>query len=184
LFVRVAVVLTLPLWLPAKLEASYGSEIWFTTGSEFLSLFPGLLGIFLRRGYYRMTLQAFSDDCGIGFGTLFAHRQVRVGRGVYIGEYCTIGMARLEEYATIGSKVDILSGNHQHFIDELDRPIQEQGGEFVPVRIGRNSWVGNSAVITADVAGDCVIGAGSVVTRAIPERSIAVGNPARVVRSR
>jgi acetyltransferase-like isoleucine patch superfamily enzyme len=93
-------------------------------------------------------------------------------------------MARIEEHVTIGSNVDILSGTRQHSFEDLDRPIQEQAGIFEPVRIGRNSWIGNSTVIMADVASDCVVGAGSVVARPIPERSIAVGNPARVVRSR
>jgi acetyltransferase-like isoleucine patch superfamily enzyme len=131
-----------------------------------------------------MTLEAFAIDCGIGFGTLVAHRQLRVERGVYIGERCTLGMASIEEHATIGSNVDILSGSRQHFALDLNRPIQEQGGIFEPVRIGRNTWVGNSAVIMADVASDCLIGAGSVVVQPIPERSVAVGNPARVTRVR
>jgi virginiamycin A acetyltransferase len=180
--VRAAVVLTAPLWMLAKLEQP--NETWFTTGSELLSLIPGPLGVLLRRGYYVMTLQAFSEDCGIGFGTLIAHRQVHVERGVYIGERCSIGMARIQEHATIGSNVDILSGARQHSFADLDRPIQEQGGIFEPVTIGRNSWIGNSAVIMADVARDCLIGAGSVVVQPIPERSIAVGNPARVIRTR
>jgi acetyltransferase-like isoleucine patch superfamily enzyme len=182
--VLLAILITAPLWLLAKVEERSGSEVWFWTGSELLSLVPGPFGLFLRRAYYRMTLESFCDDCAIGFGTLVAHRQVRVGAGVYIGDRCSIGMATIEDHATIGSNVDILSGNRQHFIDDLDRPIQEQGGTYEPVRIGRNTWIGNSAVIMADVAPDCVVGAGSVVVRPIPERSIAVGNPARVIRTR
>jgi acetyltransferase-like isoleucine patch superfamily enzyme len=184
LFVRFSVVLTAPLWLLARIEARSGSETWFNCGSELLSIIPGPFGLYLRRGYYRMTLDEFSQDCGIGFGTLIAHRQVRVGKGVYIGERCSLGMVEIEDHATIGSNVDIMSGTHQHRFDDLHRPIQRQGGECQTVRIGRNSWIGNSSVIMADVAADCVIGAGSVVVRPIPGRSVAVGNPARVVRTR
>ncbi|HLN31099.1 MAG TPA: hypothetical protein VK395_25385, partial [Gemmataceae bacterium] len=55
---------------------------------------------------------------------------------------------------------------------------------FEQVVIGTNCWIGNSTVIMADIGANCVIGAGSVVVRSLPARSIAVGNPARVVRSR
>src|SRR5258708_3775627 len=109
--VGLSVILTAPLWILARLEKQCKAETLFATGSELLSLVPGPFGLFLRRGYYRMTLESFSDDCGVGFGTLFAHRQVRVGIGVYIGTRCSIGMATIEEHATIGSNVDILSGS-------------------------------------------------------------------------
>ncbi|HEX7757448.1 MAG TPA: DapH/DapD/GlmU-related protein, partial [Niabella sp.] len=53
-----------------------------------------------------------------------------------------------------------------------------------PVTIGNNVWVGGNATILPGVTiGDnCVIGAGSVVTKDIPANSLAVGNPARVIR--
>jgi virginiamycin A acetyltransferase len=182
--VWVCVVITSPLWILARLEERFATEFWFSTGSELLSLVPGPFGIFLRRGFYRMTLESFSDDCGICFGSVFTHREVYVEMGVFIGGRSMIGMARIEEHATIGSNVDILSGSRQHTFESLDRPIQDQRGTFKPVRIGRNAWIGNSAVIMADVASNCVIGAGSVVVHAIPECSVAVGNPARVIRTR
>jgi acetyltransferase-like isoleucine patch superfamily enzyme len=181
--VRFASVLTAPLWLPDRLEAIGGGETWFTTCSELLSLVAGPPGILLRRGFYLMTLQAFADNVSIGFGTTLAHRQVRIGQGVYIGNRCTLGMVTIEEHATIGSNVDILSGRRQHHFRDPDRPIQEQGGTLTRVRIGRNSWIGNSAVIMADIGVDCVIGAGAVVVNPIPGRSVAAGNPARIIRS-
>ena len=54
-----------------------------------------------------------------------------------------------------------------------------------PVRIGNDCWIGANVVICPGVTvGDrCVIGAGSVVTRDIPDDSIAVGVPARVLRN-
>ena len=50
----------------------------------------------------------------------------------------------------------------QWLIARLDVPIQSQHVQYTRVRIGRNSWVGNSAVVMADVGADCVVGAGSV----------------------
>jgi acetyltransferase-like isoleucine patch superfamily enzyme len=181
----VCVVVTLPLWLPARLETFLtGGERLFGFGSELLSLIPGYLGIFLRRGFYYMTLQSCALDCWIGFGTTLAHPQVRIGRGVFINNRCTLGMALIEDQVAIGSNVDILSGRRQHHFDRPDTPILDQGGNFQPVRIGGDSWIGNSAVIMADIGPHCIIGAGSVVVQPIPAGAVAVGNPATIKKRR
>ena len=54
-----------------------------------------------------------------------------------------------------------------------------------PIKIGKNCWLGGSVVVLPGVTiGDgCVIGAGAVVTKDIPENSLAVGNPAKVIRT-
>ena len=53
-----------------------------------------------------------------------------------------------------------------------------------PVTIGEDCWIGGGAIICPGVTigNRCVIGAGSVVTKDIPDDSVAVGNPARVIR--
>jgi acetyltransferase-like isoleucine patch superfamily enzyme len=174
-----------PLWLPALVERRLRlGEAVFTGCSELLSLIPGKPGIFLRRSFYRMTLDCCATDCHIGFGTTISHPDTEIHPGVMIGSRCSVGMAVLERNATVGSNVDILSGRHQHGTGRLDAPIQDQGGRFSRVTIGRNSWVGNSAVVMADIGAGCVIGAGSVVVRAIAARSVAAGNPAVVKRTR
>src|SRR5262249_32998985 len=132
---------------------------------------------------YRMCLIEFASDSSLGFGTTLAHPQVCIGKGVYIGNRCTIGMAMIDDHATIGSNVDILSGRHQHSFGAAATPVQFQGGWLEPVRIGRNSWIGNSAVVMADVGDNSGIGAGSAVVQAIPPWSVAVGNPAVVKRA-
>jgi acetyltransferase-like isoleucine patch superfamily enzyme len=134
-----------------------------------------------------MSLEAFGgggESVSIGFGTTVSHREVRIGRRVYIGHRCTIGRAVIGDDAVLGSNVDVLSGGRQHRFDDLDRPIQEQGGSFRQVRIGANSWIGNGAVVMNDVGDRCIIGAGSVVVHPIPDRTVAVGNPAVVKKSR
>jgi len=68
----------------------------------------------------------------------------------------------------------------------LDRATRVAGLEFAkPIRIGSGVWIGGGAIVLPGVTiGDgCVIGAGSVVTRDLPPFSLAVGNPARVVRT-
>jgi acetyltransferase-like isoleucine patch superfamily enzyme len=77
-----------------------------------------------------------------------------------------------------------MNGAAQHGIERLDIPIREQPGTWPRIIIGRDSWIGDRAVVAADVGKHCVIGAGSVVTRPIPDYAIAVGVPAKVVRYR
>jgi acetyltransferase-like isoleucine patch superfamily enzyme len=58
------------------------------------------------------------------------------------------------------------------------------GTQFKKVRIGRGAYIGVNAIILpgATVGEGCIIGAGSVVTKDVPPYSVAVGNPARVIR--
>jgi acetyltransferase-like isoleucine patch superfamily enzyme len=180
----VAVLLTAPLWIGARLEKWLSQRDGFFAGcSELLSLFPGKPGLFLRRGFYWMCLDALATDCHIGFGTTLAHPQVSIGSGVYIGNRCTLGQVTIGPDVTIGSNVDILSGRHQHGFSRPGVPIQAQVRTFQPVTIGRNCWIGNSSVIAADIDMESVIAAGSVVIHTIPARSVAAGNPAVVKKT-
>ena len=109
------VALLAPLWLPACVERRLRlGEGWFCSPRELLSLVPGKPGIFVRRSFYRMTLDRCATDCHIGFGTTLAHPQVEIGPGVMIGNRCTVGKVTIGRDATIGSNVDILSGRRQH----------------------------------------------------------------------
>src|SRR4051794_39779640 len=174
-----------PLWLPAWAARHLRlGDGWFAGCAELLSLVPGKPGIFMRRSFYRMTLDRCATDVHVGFGTVLAHPEAELHAGVYVGLRCTLGKVVLEQDVTVGSNVDILSGRRQHEFADIGRPIQDQGGRFSVVRVGRNTWVGNSAVVMTDVGPDCVIGAGSVVVKPIAAPSVAVGNPAAVVRIR
>jgi acetyltransferase-like isoleucine patch superfamily enzyme len=171
----------MPLWLFASLDRS---GQFFAACSELLSLVPGRLGVFARRSFYRMTLDQCSIDVHIGFGTTLAHPQVRIGVGVYVGNRCTLGMCVLEDDVTIGSNVDLLSGRRQHHFDANDTPIQQQGGTYTPIQVGQNTWIGNSAVVMANIGANAVVGAGSVVVTAVPANAVVAGNPAQVKRMR
>lgn len=88
---------------------------------------------------------------------------------VYVGD-CTM----------FGPNVIIATGGHP-ILPEL----REKGYQYnMPVRIGRNCWIGAGAIILPGITiGDnTVVGAGSVVTKDMPAGVVAVGNPCRVLR--
>src|SRR5262249_61481018 len=90
----------------------------------------------------------------------------------------------LERNVLIASGFHIPSGPSTHRIDDLSRPIREQGRGERLVRIGAGAWIGEAAVVMADVGADAVVGAGAVVTHPVPPRAIVAGVPARVIRLR
>ncbi|MBK5940375.1 acyltransferase [Halochromatium roseum] len=179
-----AVVSVSPLLLLYWIIGARLRQDMFAAFSQFLSLFPGKLGSYIRIGFYRFTMTACDPDCFIGFGTIFSHADTNIGSGTYIGPQSNIGMCEIGCNTLIASGVHIVSGREQHHFSDLQIPIQQQGGVFIKVSIGEDSWIGNGAIVMADVGRKCIIGAGSVVTKAIPDYSIAVGNPASVIRSR
>jgi acetyltransferase-like isoleucine patch superfamily enzyme len=161
-----------------------GTDKAFSGWSQAFALVPGLSGVYLRRAFYRVVLSRCEYGCCISFGTVISHSTAEIGRNVYVGVYGCLGDVTLDEDVLLGSHVSVINGKAQHGIDRIDLPIREQPGVWPRVTIGRDSWIGDRAVVLADVGRHCVIGAGSVVTRPIPDYAIAVGNPARVIRFR
>lgn len=180
-----ALLLVLPAILFYRLgDCILGRGNAFPGWSQLLSLLPGVSGAYLRRAFFRMVLPRCDRDCFIAFGTVFSHATARLGRKVYVGAYCCLGDVTLEDDVLLGSQVSIMNGGGQHGIERLDVPIREQPGVWPRITIGRDSWIGDRAVVLADVGKHCVIGSGSVVVKPIPDYAIAVGVPARVVRFR
>jgi acetyltransferase-like isoleucine patch superfamily enzyme len=165
-------------------RAILGPEKAFPGWSQFMSLFPGLTGAYFRRAFYRLVFRKCGPDSMISFGTVFSGPHCSVGRRVYIGVFCCMGEVTLADDVLIGSNVSIMNGSAQHGIDRLDIPVREQPGDWPHITIGDDSWIGDRAIVMANVGKHCVIGAGSVVTKAIPDYAIAIGSPARIVRYR
>ncbi len=158
-----------------------GREQAFPGWSQLFSLFPGVSGVFLRRAFYRLVLADCAPDVCLTFGTILAHPGARVGRGVYVGAFCILGEVVLEDDVLLASHVSVTSGPQQHGIERLDIPIRMQKGTRQQVTIGRDSWIGEHAVVMASVGRHCVIGSGAVVVKPIPDFAIAVGVPAKVI---
>lgn len=89
----------------------------------------------------------------------------------------------IEDDVMIGSGVHIYVHNHR--FDDPQRPIIDQGHfDSKPVVLKRGCWIGAGAIILpgVTVGENAVVGAGSVVVKDVPARTVAVGNPAKVVR--
>lgn len=84
------------------------------------------------------------------------------------------------DYTMFGPNVTVATAGHP-----IDPALREQGYQYnAPVRIGKNCWIGAGVIIVPGIAiGDnVVVGAGSVVTKDLPDNVVAVGNPCRVLR--
>lgn len=152
--------------------------------SQFLSLLPGKFSSYLRSAFYRFTLTYCSADAIVSFGTLFSHYDTEIGQGVYIGPQCNIGKCTIGENTLLGSGVHIMSGKGQHNFSDVSQPIKDQGGVFSKVNVGSNCWVGNSALIMANVGEGSIVAAGAVVIDDVPDFAIVAGNPASVIKQR
>jgi len=161
-----------------------GADRAMTGSSQFWALVPGLPGQYLRRAFLSMAAARCGRDAVIEFGTLFSAAGVSIGDRAYIGPRCHIGLASIEADALLAAGVHVPSGAHTHGTSSVDTPMRDQPGAKHRVRIGSGAWIGSAAVVMADVGRDAVVGAGAVVTKPVPDRVVAGGVPAKVIKAR
>jgi len=155
----------------------------FGAASESIARLPGLRGVYLRQAFYRQTLAVCGQDAYFGWNSVFSMCEASVGKQAYIGRFCSIGFADIGAEAMLADHVQILSGGREHTRDDPTRPIQAQDQHYERTRIGAGAWIGAGAIVMADVGEHAIIGAGAVVNKPIPAYSVAIGVPARVVKS-
>ncbi len=150
--------------------------------------FPlSIIGHTLRRVLCRYIFKETGSNFLVGTKVNFGSgSNIRIGEGSNIGAYSWISNdVEIGDNVMMGPEVIILSDNHSH--DRIDIPMTEQGQEERrPVKIEDDVWVGARVIILPGVVigAHSIVGAGAVVTKSIPEYSVAVGNPARVVKDR
>ncbi|MFF0546062.1 acyltransferase [Nocardia thailandica] len=134
--------------------------------------------------------------------------RMEIGRWVHIGDgnalRCHEGSLRIGDKVVFGKDnvvntyLDIEIGestlvadwcyicDFDHRMDNIDMPIKDQGIVKSPVRIGPDTWIAAKVTVLRDtrVGRGCVLGAHAVVRGDIPDYSIAVGAPAKVVKNR
>lgn len=101
------------------------------------------------------------------FCNISSNSKIKIGKKVLIGPHCSL-------FAT------------EHRFENRDIPIADQGWTSKGITIEDNVWIGAGVVVLdgVTIGRDSIIGAGAVVSEDIPEFSIAVGIPAKVVRKR
>ena len=109
---------------------------------------------------------------------------VFIGNNTYINYNCCFldsAKVTIGDYVYMGPNCNIFTPCHPIHHELRKEKVTEYA---LPVTVGSHSWIGGDVVITPGVTigENCVIGAGSVVTKDIPDNSIAVGNPCIVIR--
>lgn len=109
---------------------------------------------------------------------------VFIGNNTYINYNCCFldsAKVTIGDYVYMGPNCNIFTPCHPIHHELRKEKVTEYA---LPVTVGSHSWIGGDVVITPGVTigENCVIGAGSVVTKDIPNNSIAVGNPCKVIR--
>lgn len=113
-------------------------------------------------------------------------RHLRLGQGVFINMGVTVlssAPVTIGERTLIGPNCQFLTVGHP--VDNVE--MRNEGWErALPITVGADTWIGAGTIVLPGVTiGDRVtIGAGSLVTRDIPDDAVALGHPARVVRMR
>jgi len=179
-----ALVLVLPAAATCWLESvlSPDAEGVFVFWTQCVAVLPGHPGMYVRRAFYRLTLESSSLKCFIGFGALFAHRTAQVEDDVYIGPYTVIGSIRLRKGCLIGTRANLLSGSMQHVVGP-DGGWQPGDPPYLAgIEIGQHAWIGEAALIMATVGEASVVSAGAVVSAPVAAGVVVAGNPARFVR--
>ncbi len=116
----------------------------------------------------------------------YSGRNIRIGNRSSIGERASLsGSITLGDDVMMGEDVLMMTRNHE--FSRMDVPMNQQGfqGEK-PIFVGSNVWIGARVIVLPGVTiGDgAIIGAGAVVTKDIPAWTVAVGNPAKVIKDR
>ena len=106
-----------------------------------------------------------------------------------IGDYTRIGLHNtIIGPVTIGNHVNLAQGITvtalNHNFEDTEKRIDEQGVSTTPVTIGDDVWIGANAVILPGVhiGHHCVVAAGAVVTKDVPDHSLVAGVPAKIIK--
>jgi maltose O-acetyltransferase len=153
----------------ARLIAAYNAELDRTRRRELLTDLLGRLGD-------GSTIRS-DFRCDYGYN-------IAVGAQCFVnwgGIFLDVGRITLGDKVQLGPNVQLLTATHP--LDPERRAEFWEGS--APITLGDNVWLGGGVIVLPGVTigEDTVVGAGAVVTRDLPAGVVAVGNPARVVRS-
>jgi virginiamycin A acetyltransferase len=165
-------------WLGRSISRS---DAVYSFWTHVFAALPGPPGMLLRRAFYRWTLQRCTGDVTIEYGALITQRRAALGPGVYVGPYALIGWADIGAQTLVGSRASLLSGGNQHHWSP-DGWTPTAPTSLVQIFIGSRTWIGEGAILMANVGSGCMVAAGAVVSAGVPDGVMVAGNPARFVR--
>ncbi len=161
-----------------------GSSLFYDLFAQCFSMTPGFIGTAVRACYYKQTLSQSYMDLNMGFGSFISKIGTKIGRGVFINGRNIIGLADIGDGVVVANYVSVLSGGRQHNFDDPEVGILEKEGTYSCVTIGRDVFIGDHCVVMADIGEKSIIGSGTLVVKPIPPYSVAIGNPAKVIKDR
>ncbi len=137
-----------------------------------------------------------------------SNRGIQIGDGVFLGRNsilsCKNGDIILGRKVNIGFNSEIFSGSRvelgentlvaafcyfiggDHVADTGDRAINEQGSSSLGITVAPGCWFGAAVKVLdgVSIGANAILGAGAVVTKDVPENTVSVGVPARVIKHR
>ncbi|XZE54227.1 acyltransferase [Planctomycetaceae bacterium SH139] len=167
-------------WLETRRGAGY--ERAFHACGQMVAILPGFFGMCLRRAFYCGAVDACSWRCQIGFGAILSHRDAIIEDDVYIGNYALLGRVVLRKGCLIGSRSSVLSTGEHHVFDDEGRWTTPDNLSLHSTEIGAYAWIGEGAIVMADIGKGAMIVAGAVVGTKVPDHVMVAGNPARFVK--
>ena len=178
-----SVIMLPPYLLAIVCDWISGGEEGFLFFSQSISVIPGKIGEYARRGFYKWALSGTGSSLVVGFGSFFTHSDSEVGNGVWIGQYSIIGRCRIEDDVLISDHVSILSGRRHHDRGPDGAWTENRQASSVTI-IGGNSWIGAGATVMANIGRGSTVGAGSIVVHDVENETTVAGNPARPIGTR
>lgn len=138
-----------------------------------------------RQELLRQMFAEIGENCYIEppFRANWGGRHVHFGKNVYSNFNLTLvddTHIYVGDYTMFGPNVTVATAGHPILPQLRQRGLQYN----MPVHIGKNCWIGAGAILVPGVTiGDnVVVGAGSIVTKDLPDNVVAVGNPCRILR--
>lgn len=152
----------------------------------------GILGRWggqIRRLCAKKLFKYCAPDVNIEYMASFGNgRNIEIGRHSGIGIHCHVpNNIKIGEYVMMGPNCFFLD-NNTHRYDRIDVPMILQGMKTIDKRtvIGDDVWIGRQCLMLPGkkIGSHTIIGAGSVVSKDVPDCVVAAGNPIRIIRER
>lgn len=163
------------------LKRIVGEDTAVLDATDIMRGWRGVIGMLARRRMLRVLLGTRFGDHVTVYNVLLSTTSICVGENTYIGFDCNLGHAQIGSNVLISDGVIIMSGGRQHGTSHDGKSLRRREGEYRCVVIGDDAWIGAGAIVMADVGPKAIVGAGSVVTRPVPEGQVHAGVPARGV---